>query len=359
MRRSFSIRLATASLLAWPLACATDLQLGERHYREGDRLAALETWRHIPVDNRQYAEARRRIAEVEREFEQLVERYKQRGHYYESRERLAESILNYRLALKLQPDDRETLALVQRLARDLATRKRETLAAFRRDLEAPELAGAREKLDTLGGLDPFDPDLETERRQFNQALLAETERLMVEGRRGLAGGQLGAAEQAFRRVLELDPENESARGYLSYVTTLRSAGQVTQGGSLDPSLIFATEQEIRAEGFYQSALAADRAGDPYAALRHDLSALRANPEHDQARRHLAELRTRLAPEVEVLIERGREHYLQEDLQSALDQWRRALLIDPGNQRAREYAERADRMLENLQRLRSDPQVSTR
>ena len=45
---------------------------------------------------------------------------------------------------------------------------------------------------------------------------------------------------------------------------------------------------------------------------------------------LRTLRRRLGPELEGLIEQGRVHYQQEELQSALDDWRRALLIDPGN-----------------------------
>jgi hypothetical protein len=47
-------------------------------------------------------------------------------------------------------------------------------------------------------------------------------------------------------------------------------------------------------------------------------------------------------------------FQQEDLQSALDLWRRALLIDPRNREAREYAERAEQLLENLDRLRGAP-----
>ena len=39
---------------------------------------------------------------------------------------------------------------------------------------------------------------------------------------------------------------------------------------------------------------------------------------------------------------------------ALDLWRRALLIDPKNSEAREYATRAEQLLENLDRLRGAP-----
>ena len=43
--------------------------------------------------------------------------------------------------------------------------------------------------------------------------------------------------------------------------------------------------------------------------------------------------------------------------TALDRWRRALLIDPANDQARDYADRAEHMLANLERLRAEPSVA--
>jgi tetratricopeptide (TPR) repeat protein len=345
---------ALGAALITIVSCATPLAEGERSYREGDRLGALETWRRIPVDDSSYAQAQARIGEVEREFHQLVVRYKQRGRYFESRERLAESILNYRLALKLQPDDHETLAHVQALSRVLAERRRETLAEFQLHLEALELASARTSLSTLRELDPFDPELEIEARQFEQVLEEEVNRQMEAGRTGFNTGHLARAGKAFRRVIDLDPGNESAQGYLSYVEAIRAAGGAYSPGSLELPALPGSQEEIRAEGFHRNAVAAERAGDPYAAIRYEVSALEAHPQHAGARRHLTQVREQLAGEVDELIESGRVHYLQEDLQSALDQWRKVLLIDPDNERAAEYVERANRLLENLERLRSDP-----
>jgi len=343
------------------LACTTPLDEGDRHYRAGDRLAALEAWREVPEDDGYYADARRRISDVEEEFHSLVVRYKQRARYYESHDQLAESILNYRLALKLQPQDRETLNHVQELSRTLSLSKAETLAAFHGDLEQRELAPAREKLDRLGALDPFDPELETERRQFNEVLQAEIELRLERGQSLFEAGELERAQEEFGKVLALDPDEESARGYLSYIGTLRSVirGSGARLSSLDPTLVNASSEEIRAEGLHQNALAAERAGDPYTAIRHDLSALRADPDHEKARVHLAGMRKGLSPQLEGLIESGREYYLREDLESALDQWERALLIDPNDERARDYVERAHRLLENLDKLRADPQGGAR
>jgi tetratricopeptide (TPR) repeat protein len=116
----------------------------------------------------------------------------------------------------------------------------------------------------------------------------------------------------------------------------------------------ASDAEIRAEGFFQNALGAEASGDPVQAIRYDQAALAADPQHAGARSHLAALRRALAPQLPGLIESGRRYYQREDLQAALDQWQRALLIDPDNAEARDHAARAEKLLERLEQLRSEP-----
>jgi len=338
------------------VGCTTPLEQGERLYREGDRLQALEVWRAIPEDSSRHDEARERIEVVEAEFQRLVVQYKQRGRYYESKDRLAESILNYRLALKLQPGDRDTLAHVQQLARRLATRKVELKQSYAATLRAGDLPSARRQLVALRTLDPFDSQLETDERRLQVALRREIDRRMAVGQRGFAAGNYELSTGAFSAVLDLDPDNESARGYLSYIATLqREAAAGTTRTELDAP---ASDAEIRAEGFYQNALAAERRGDLYSAIRYDLRALDAGPDHRAARAHLNRLRSRMAVEVPALIEAGRTAFREEDLQSALDLWRRALLVDPENERVIAYIGRADHQLQNLERLRSEPDVAS-
>ena len=203
------------------LACTSPAERGERLYREGDRLGALEIWRAIPENARAYPAVQQRIPLVEAEFQRLVVRYKQRARYFESKGRLAESILNDRLALELQPDDAATLARVQALARTLAARKAELMTEYRASFAAGDLASARRTLAQLHTLDAFDPELETEARALGDALRSEVSKQIAMGRRGFASGNFNAAQRAFEAVLELDPDNESAQGYISYIDTLR------------------------------------------------------------------------------------------------------------------------------------------
>lgn len=352
-------RLAAALLAATLLACATRLELGERRYREGEPLAALAIWRAIDPDAFEYEAAQRRVAEVEQEFEQLVRYYKKRAVYYEERDRLAESVLNYRLALKLQQEDRATLAHVQELVRRLAGEREAKRKEMRESFGRGDLAGARAALERLRTLDPFSPETTNDARQLETALATEIERRLARGRRGFSSGDHASAEQAFRSALDLDPSNETAQGYLSFIERIRAQERDVSvargdGGGGEPSEVRASDVEIRAEGLFRNALAAEQRGEPFEAIRWDIRALGADPNHGRARRHLDGLRTRMRPEVAVLIESGRRKFQQEDLQGALDLWRRALLIQPNHAEAREYAQRAEQLLENLDRLRGAP-----
>jgi tetratricopeptide (TPR) repeat protein len=287
-----------------------------------------------------------------------VIRYKQRARYYEGKGQLAESILDYRLALKLQPDDGETMAHVQSLARDVATLKVELRREYQQAFDANDLRTAREQLEALRILDPFDPDMQADERQLDDALRLAVTRELDAGRRQFMAGNHTSSRRHFRRVLELDPDNETARGYVSYIATIQreressvpATGFASQEG-------FASDVQIRAEGFYQNALAAEHRGNLYAAIRHDQHALAADPNHAAAQRHLQAIRQRLAGSVDGLIEVGRDAYREEDLQTALELWSKAVLIDPGNQRAQAYVKRARRQLQNLERLRSEPDVA--
>jgi tetratricopeptide (TPR) repeat protein len=347
---------AAAALLV--VACTTPLEIGERRYREGEPLAALAIWRAIDDDAFEYDAAQRRIAEVEQEFGQLVRYYKKRAVYYEERDRLAESVLNYRLALKLQQEDRATLEHVQQLVRRLSSEREAKRQEMRDAFAQGDLPRARAALERLRTLDPFSPETTNDARQLEAALATEIERRLARGRRGFSSGDHAQAEQAFRSALELDPSNETAQGYLSFIERIRAqerdALAARSGAPAEPREVRASDVEIRAEGLFRNALAADQRGEPFEAIRWDLRALQAEPKHARARRHLDGLRERMRPDVASLIESGRRKFQQEDLQGALDLWRRALLIEPSNAEAKEYAARAEQLLENLDRLRGAP-----
>jgi tetratricopeptide (TPR) repeat protein len=296
----------------------------------------------------------------------------QRARYFEERGRLAEAVLDYRLALRLAPGDAATLAHVQELSRRLAKARSEGLALFREAFAREDLGAARVHIASLRVLDAFSPEIADGQRQLAEALAARVDAIAARGSEEIESGELADAETAFRSIIELDPRNVTARGNLAYIERLRSEGAAGAAPAaptdVNPAALRPTREpaprlrprdvEIRAEGYFQNALAAEAAGDPYQAIEYDRSALAADPRHAGARSHLAALRRALAPQVPMLLEAGRRHFQREDLRAALDQWERVLLIDPEHTEASEHQARAEKLLERLEQLQAAPPPGT-
>jgi len=368
VRRGLQCMLATVCACG-ALACTTPLERGEREYQAGDRAEAIAVWEKIDSAELDYASARGRIDAVAEERGQLIERYLQRGRYFEERGRLAEAVLDYRLALRIEPSDRATLAHVQELSRRVAKARAEGLALFRAAFARDDLAAARVHVSGLRVLDAFSPEIADCQRQLAEALATRLEASIARANDRLDAGRFREAESAFRSVLELDPQNVTARGNLAYIERLRAESAPAQAGTtpnparegIAPrprSAARPRDFEIRAEGYFQNAVNAEASGDPLQAIRYDLAAIDADTSHASARSHLAALRRALAVQVAGLLESGRQHFQREDLRAALDQWERVLLIDPGNSEARDYSARAEKLLERLEEMGATPLPAT-
>ena len=239
-------------------------------------------------------------------------------------------MLNYRLALKLEPDDRATLAHVQELARRWrakreAKRRRCATASTRGDLAgAGDSARAR-----CARSIPFDPR-------------ATRRRAPARGRAGR--GQIERAPRA--RPARLQLRRSTRRAEQAFELGARARPEQRDGARLPrpTSSASAREEPRRRRAPAQRAAAAasrarsraSRRRDPRRgptterargrAARTTLTRRSARtprprtptPKHARARRHLAGLRAELQPEVAGADRVRPAHYQQEDLQSALD-----------------------------------------
>ncbi|MFQ5512976.1 MAG: hypothetical protein ACE5FG_00955 [Myxococcota bacterium] len=322
---------------------------GERLYRQGDLARALAAWRSVASSGRDYERAQSRLQIVSAEFDRMLRRYEKRAEFFESEERLAEAVLYNRLAYKLDPSRTHLLERVQRLARELEARTQEEERAMQRALEAGRLREASEHAARLKRLDPFDVSLQIEIRQALAAVGTEVLRNLEAGKRAYASGQRVQALRAFEQVLELEPQNGTALGYISYLRP----GRGTRGGSTPAPPASISSDEILAEGLYRAGRRAEGSGEPFRALEEYDAALRASAEHAEARSALDRLRRELRPRIEELYDAGKRYFQDEDLHNALRVWRRVLLIDPTHERTRENVERAERILSRLEEIRTD------
>ncbi len=205
--------------------CASPGESGELLYSAGDLRGALESW--CAADAVALAP---RIAAVEAELEARVQRYIANARELEREGRLAEALLDYRLALELRPDDEANLAHVQTLAREVVAKRTELLEAYREVRARGDLAAARPALEKLLRLDPFEPAYQTEelrlravikeerrarRERARAARAAQVESLVEAGRAAFGDEQLEAALELWRRALLIDPENERVQAYIA------------------------------------------------------------------------------------------------------------------------------------------------
>ena len=361
MSRSGLARLCALLVLA--LGCAQAYDRGERLYSQGDVAGALAVWRSIPETSGEYPRAHARLETIEAELASSLQRYEKRAQFFEGEGRLAEAVLYYRLALKLDPDRPATLERVQKLFRELQAQKEEERKQLAAALKAGNLRGANAAAEKLSKLDPFDPAIQIEVRQVYAETGAQVLRSLEDGKRAYALGDRPGASAAFQRALELDPQNEAALGYLSYIRrydqelaeedqrrrSTKAAAAAAAGAPPPPTL---SSQEILAEGHFRAGQQAEEAGDPYAALQEYIAALAVDDKHAGARRRLTALRQELTPRLPALYEQGKHYFQDEDLEKALAVWRDALLIAPDDQRTKENVDRAERILSRLEEIQT-------
>jgi tetratricopeptide (TPR) repeat protein len=353
-----ALRALGAAALAVCLACATAYDRGEKLYSQGDVAGALAVWRGIPEGSREYPRAHARLETLEAELASSLQRYEKRAQFFEGEGRLAEAVLYYRLALKLDPDRPATLDRVQKLFRELYSQKDAERKRLASALTAGNLRAANASAEKLSRLDPFDPAIQIEVRQVYAETGAQVLRSLEDGKRAYALGDRAGASAAFTRALELDPQNEAALGYLSYIKRYdqelaeedkRKMAKSTGGAPPPPTL---SAQEILAEGHFRAGQQAEEAGDPYAALSEYIAALKVDDKHAGAKRRLTALRQELAPRLPALYEQGKHYFQDEDLEKALAVWRDALLIAPDDQRTKENVDRAERILSRLEEIQT-------
>jgi tetratricopeptide (TPR) repeat protein len=218
-------RAAAALVACAGLGCAASGESGELLYSAGDLHGAIESWR--ATDAKALAP---RIAAVEQELEGRVQRYIANAQALEHEGRIAEALLDYRLALELRPDDAANLAHIQQLARDAVTQRAALLDAYREVRARGDLAAAEPALEKLRRLDPFEPAYQSEELRLRAAIaderrarrerarvarLAQVESLVEAGRAAFGDEQLETALDLWRRALLIDPENERVQAYIA------------------------------------------------------------------------------------------------------------------------------------------------
>jgi len=143
----------------------------------------------------------------------------------------------------------------------------------------------------------------------------------------LSKGRQAQAQRDYESVLRRDPGNVRAREGLATLRRLQNQ-QLFESGK-------AAYEERR----YEQALPIFEA------------VLEQDARHAEAKRYLALTREALKPVVDTHFRNGLQHYLAEEYKEALENWKKALRIDPENDAILGYAQRAEEKIRALEELK--------
>lgn len=154
----------------------------------------------------------------------------------------------------------------------------------------------------------------------------QTRRFMAMATRHMDARRYLQARAEYARVLRLNPDYEAAKKGLAEASRLQSDVETNQARALRNS------------------------GQPFAAIRAYISALRVWPQNATARAELANLRGQEARKISSYMQEGLNEYNQRNYQVAMQKFENVLLVDPGHQEATEYLRLSQQKQAAVQRL---------
>lgn len=187
--------------------------------------------------------------------------------------------------------------------------------------------GAKAAYERALALDPSNSPVQFRLDSLGMSLKENLNATLARADAHLSKGRRALAERDYESVLRRDPGNARAREGLS---TLRR---------LQNQQLFESGKAAYEERHYEQALPIFE------------SVLQQDARHSEAKRYLALTREALKPVVETHFRNGLQHYLAEEYKEALDDWRKALRIDPDNEAIVGYAQRAEEKIRALEELK--------
>ena len=176
-------------------------------------------------------------------------------------------------------------------------------------------------------MDPGNSDVQFRLDSLGVILKDDVNAALRRANSHLSKGRNSQAEREYEAVLRRDPRNSRAREGL------------------------ATIRRIENQQLFESGKAAYEDNQYEQALPIFESVLRQDARHAEAKRYLTLAREALKPVVEAHFRAGLQYYLLEEYKQALEEWEKALRIDPENEAILGYAQRAEEKIRALDELK--------
>ncbi len=203
-------------------------RLGLKYYGNNEYLLARTEWRNVLDIDPGNEGASDYLALTDEKITEQIDQHVARAGEFERSGRLADALSEWNQVRMLDPEHAEAAAAVERLGGRLeemrrsyrsASRKLEIVDLYERALAAfseGRYADAKSTLDELLRMDPGHEEakkllLRTERRMtpLTDEQKEEVKRLYLSGLQFFTQGKYAAAVDEWRKILDIDPDNES------------------------------------------------------------------------------------------------------------------------------------------------------
>lgn len=370
---------------------------GEAAFRKKNYLKARADWKRVLRLDPTNAQAEQRLKDVDFIISSSDRVFYNRGVTFYNQGLLNAAKQEFERALKINPDNTKAAQYLQAISRVnyilYTFKKGDTLAKIAKSytrnaedakilvdfnnlddpskvkpgevLKIPQIKGfklvaRREKPDD--GAEEF--SLETVPKEESSPRDKTVSSLLEEGILLYTEGNYKEALNLFEKVLAEDPTSYEAKRYL-----LLTKENLKEEPSAQKDVEIPEEEETEAPKYATGQKETDEAQakiekilerglsykerQEYAeAIAEFEKVLNLDPDHAQAKAYLEESREALQKQATFHLNEGIRYFNNQQLEQAIAEWDKVLAINPDNQKARDYQQRAFTMLEKLRTLQN-------
>lgn len=356
-------------------------QKGKSYYQKNELQKSKTIFADILQLNENHAGAKKYLAKIDSMSSHLSNEYYYRGLGYYKQRHLDRSRENFRRVVELNPGHKEAQYYLNKINQELQsnTDRIEKLFQEAHSLEKQGnylLASIKYKEILQINQDDTRANRQLELLQaYVDTILS---RKLTAAKRTFERGDYQQAQAEFKEILSIQPDHLQAKQYLKRIRdaqsgkiqnhyqqalnlseqkrwneALHECEQVLQIDSehweaqkLQKNILM----NISIDNLQQQGLQLFTNGQYFSALKVFNQIIEKDPHHVIAKSYIKECRDKLSKRVTELFNSGMRFYTSSDYEAAIREWNRVLEIDPKNQSAIEYKNRAQERLDALKEL---------
>lgn len=254
--------------------------------------------------------------------------YLREGKAHEARGNYTQAIKMYSQVLKNDPDHREAHTRMNELKSRFRHRVQQLIVTGDSLRNLNKYDRARNAYKEVLEIDPDNQEVPPRLEAMEAVVQEKIEFHFARAKTFATKNQIDDAVKEYEQILLLEPQNAQAQSRLE---TLK-ARRTTSG-------LFERGKTVLGQGNYFEALSIFN------------EVLQRDPNNRDAKTFRDQARETLQRDVEDQFKKGLQYYVKEDYEAALETWNRVLLIQPNHQATLEYSKRVKDKLEALEKLK--------